>query len=44
MTAPTNALMAGGEDLRLIEPGERFEASFSIAVTDPISPGGSGAA
>jgi hypothetical protein len=34
MTAPTNALVAGGSDLPLSKPGGRFEASFSIAVTD----------
>ncbi len=32
MTAPTNSLVAGGPDLPLIEPGGRYEASFSIAV------------
>jgi aldose 1-epimerase len=31
MTAPTNALVSG-QDLRLIEPGQSYEASFSIAV------------
>jgi galactose mutarotase-like enzyme len=34
MTAPTNALVSGGPDLPLLEPGERYEATFSIAVTD----------
>ncbi len=33
MTAPTNALVSG-EALRLIEPGERFSASFSISIAD----------
>ncbi len=33
MTAPTNALVEGGPDLPVLEPGERYEASFSIAVT-----------
>ena len=33
MTAPTNALVAGGPDLPLIEPGGRYEATFSIAIT-----------
>jgi hypothetical protein len=33
MTAPANALRSG-EGLRLIAPGERFTASFSIAVSD----------
>ncbi|HEX8752471.1 MAG TPA: aldose 1-epimerase [Solirubrobacterales bacterium] len=32
MTAPTNALVAGGPDLPLVEPGERFVAAFSIEV------------
>jgi galactose mutarotase-like enzyme len=31
MTAPTNALVSG-RDLKLLEPGERYEASFSITV------------
>lgn len=34
MTAPTNALVAGGPDLTLIEPGECYEATFSIRVED----------
>ncbi len=33
MTAPTNTLVSG-QDLRLLEPGESYEASFSIKVTD----------
>ncbi|MGA2452918.1 MAG: aldose 1-epimerase [Solirubrobacteraceae bacterium] len=33
MTAPTNALRSG-EGLRLLAPGERFAASFSVAVSD----------
>ena len=33
MTAPTNALVAGGPDLPLVEPGGRYEAIFTIAVT-----------
>ena len=33
MTAPTNALVKGGPDLPLVEPGERFTAAFSISVT-----------
>ncbi len=33
MTAPTDAL-ASGQDLRVLEPGERFDAAFSITVTD----------
>jgi len=32
MTAPTNALVAGGPALRLAAPGEEFSASFSIAI------------
>jgi galactose mutarotase-like enzyme len=32
MTAPTNALVAGGPDLPLISPGESFAATFSITV------------
>jgi aldose 1-epimerase len=34
MTAPTNALVSGGPDLPLLEPDARYEATFSIAVTD----------
>jgi aldose 1-epimerase len=33
MTAPTNALVEGGPDLPVLGPGERYEATFSIAVT-----------
>jgi aldose 1-epimerase len=33
MTAPTNALVERGPDLPLLEPGGRYEATFSIAVT-----------
>jgi galactose mutarotase-like enzyme len=32
MTAPTNALVSG-RDLQLLEPGETYEASFSVTVT-----------
>jgi galactose mutarotase-like enzyme len=32
MTAPTNALVSG-HDLKWLEPGERFRAAFSIAVS-----------
>jgi len=32
MTAPTNALVAGGQSLRLVEPGHEYRAVFSIAV------------
>ena len=34
MTAPTNALVAGGPDLPLVAPGGRYEATFSITVLD----------
>ena len=34
MTAPTNALVAGGPDLPLVAPGESYRATFSITVTD----------
>ena len=34
MTAPTNALVAGGPDLPLVEPGQPYEATFSITVED----------
>jgi aldose 1-epimerase len=33
MSAPANALRSG-EGLRLLEPGERFAATFSVAVSD----------
>ncbi len=32
MTAPTNALVSG-QDLKLIEPGESYEATFSVTVS-----------
>lgn len=32
MTAPANALVRGGPDLRLVEPGDRFTAAFAIRV------------
>lgn len=32
MTAPTNALVTGGEALRTVAPGAGFEASFSVEV------------
>ena len=32
MTAPTNALVVGGPELPLVEPGASFEASFAVAV------------
>ena len=31
MTAPTNALVAGGPNLTVVEPGGRHEAAFAIA-------------
>ncbi len=34
MTAATNALVEGGPRLPLIEPGERYDASFTITVAD----------
>jgi aldose 1-epimerase len=33
MTAPTNALVAGGPDLRLLAPGESCTATFSITIS-----------
>ncbi len=33
MTAPTNALVVGGPDLPLLEPGHRFLAEFSIELS-----------
>lgn len=33
MTAPTNALLVGGPDLPLLEPGDRFAAEFSIELS-----------
>lgn len=32
MTAPTNALVAGGDELTFVPPGETFAAGFSISV------------
>lgn len=32
MTAPTNALVADGRALRMVEPGRRFTATFLVAV------------
>ncbi len=34
MTAPTNALVTGGPALPLVEPGETFEATFTIVIDD----------
>ncbi len=33
MTAPANALLSGGPELRSVDPGDAFVASFSIEVT-----------
>jgi aldose 1-epimerase len=33
MTAPGNALVRGGPDLRLVAPGARFDAAFTLRVT-----------
>ena len=32
MTAPTNALVDGGPDLPIVQPGERYRAGFTITV------------
>jgi aldose 1-epimerase len=32
MTAPANALVAGGPDLPVVTPGHRYEAAFEVAV------------
>jgi aldose 1-epimerase len=34
MTAPTNALVVGGEELPSVEPGTPFSAAFSVTVAD----------
>ncbi|MBS1843765.1 MAG: aldose 1-epimerase [Actinobacteria bacterium] len=34
MTAPTNALLAGGPELLSVPPGETFDAAFSIRVSE----------
>jgi galactose mutarotase-like enzyme len=34
MTAPANALLTGGRDLPLVEPGESYSAAFSVTVAD----------
>jgi aldose 1-epimerase len=36
MTAPTNALLAGGVDLRLVEPGDSYGATFAVHLTSAI--------
>jgi galactose mutarotase-like enzyme len=33
MTAPTNALVTGAPELRVVAPGERFTAMFAITIT-----------
>jgi galactose mutarotase-like enzyme len=35
MTAPTNALLAGGPDLPLVAPGAEFAAAFAIRLATP---------
>jgi aldose 1-epimerase len=34
MTAPTNALVSGGPELRLADPGDPYRAEFSITLSD----------
>ena len=34
MTAPTNALVRGGPELPILQPGERYKARFRITVAD----------
>ena len=34
MTAPTNALVTGGSQLPITEPGESHRASFSVTVLE----------
>jgi aldose 1-epimerase len=34
MTAPTNALVAGGPELPLLAPGDSYRAAFAISVSD----------
>ncbi len=34
MTAPTNALVRGGPELPILQPGDQYEASFRITVAD----------
>jgi galactose mutarotase-like enzyme len=34
MTAPTNALVAGGPELPVLEPGETYRAAFAITIGD----------
>ena len=34
MTAPTNALVDAGTELRVLAPGDSYRAAFSITVTD----------
>ncbi len=37
MTAPANALLAGGPDLRTVAPGETFVAAFTIEISSPTN-------
>ena len=34
MTAPTNALVRGGPELPILQPGDHYEAGFRITVAD----------
>jgi galactose mutarotase-like enzyme len=34
MTAPTNALVIGGDDLPLLAPGDAYSATFSVTISD----------
>ena len=34
MTAPTNALVRGGPELPILQPGDQYEATFRITVAD----------
>ncbi len=34
MTAPTNALVTGGDDLPLLAPGDTYSATFSVTISD----------
>ncbi len=36
MTAPANALITGGSELPMLEPGDDYRATFSIAVADAL--------
>ena len=43
MTAPTNALVAGGPELPLLAAGESYRAAFAITVADSAAPGAASA-